>query len=393
VTRRPSPRAARVAVVAALTAGWALALAPTGSAFAAAAVPTPSPAPPATAEPGQPLATFGLTSASGGVPDDRGFLAITAPPGSVIYDSVAVVNQGDQALDLALDAADALNTADGSIGLPDRATKPTAAGAWITLAAPTVAVPPQSASGIGYTVVPVTVTIPADAEPGDHMGGVVTTLSAQGTATGGDQSATVNLDQRVGIRVYITVDGPTKGGLVVTGVSASYTPGRAFGLAGAGSLSVRYTLTNSGNVRVGVDPSVRAGGPFGLLARTVSGPTIDELLPGASVDQTVEVPNVWPLVLDSVVVSATAVAAPGRDDPGIGTVTGSGHAWAVPWALLAIVLLLVGGWLLLRRRRRHRINPRAGRHAGDGNGAPLSPPRANELPATSPLPDHSRAVP
>jgi hypothetical protein len=161
-------------------------------------------------------------------------------------------------------------------------------------------------------------------------------------------------------------------------------------------MTVTYTLKNTGNVRLGVEPAVRVTGPFGLLPQYADGKKADELLPGSSVEQTVAVDDVWPLVFESVTVSATAVASTGLDDPGIGTVTGSAHAWAVPWALLAIVLIVVGAWLLLRRRRQHRGTPSGGggRHSGDGGGAPALPPTAaNEQPVTStPLPE-AQAVP
>jgi hypothetical protein len=320
---------------------------------------------------------------------------MTAPPGSVIYDSVAVVNQSNAPLDLALYSADAQNASDGTIGLPDRTVKPTAAGSWITVGASTVTVPPQSTKGIGYTVVPITIAIPADAEPGDHVAGVVTSLTARGTAKGGDQSATVNLEQRVGLRIYVTVAGPVKSGLVITNVKATYHQADLLGLAGAGSATVTYTLSNTGNVRLGVHPSVRGSGQFGLLARSAAGSSIDDLLPGSSVEQTVTMPNVWPLVLESVRVSATAVAATNRDDPGIGTVTRTGHTWAVPWAWLAIVLIVVGVWLLLRRRRRRPGSPPpGGRHSGTVTGAPVLPPTAaTETHATSePLPETQAAL-
>src|SRR5450830_923628 len=79
VARRPLFRAARLAALATLTVSCALALAPAGAAVAAPVAPSPSPSsspssPTSAATPA--LATFGLTSASGGRPDNRSFLAI-----------------------------------------------------------------------------------------------------------------------------------------------------------------------------------------------------------------------------------------------------------------------------------------------------------------------------
>ena len=311
MARRLSVRAARVTALGALTVGLALVLAPAAAvaAVTASGVPSQSPTSIATEEVTPELATFGLTSASGGAIDNRSFLALTAPPGSVIYDSVAVVNQSNAPIDLALYSADAQNAADGAIGLPDRTVTPSDAGAWITVGASTVTVPPQSSSGIGYTVVPITITVPADAEPGDHVAGVVTSLTAAGNAAGGDQSATINLEQRVGLRVYITVDGPIRAGLAITDVHAVYHQADAFGLAGAGSATVTYRLTNSGNTRLTVQPTIVASGLFGQVETGARGDLIDELLPKASVMQTVEFTRLWPVFLDRVSVSAM-VSAP-----------------------------------------------------------------------------------
>jgi len=376
VARRPSFRAARLAALATLTVSCALALAPAGAAVAAPVAPSPSPSsspssPTSAATPA--LATFGLTSASGGRPDNRSFLAITAPPGSVIYDSVAVVNQSDTPLDLALYSADAQNSPDGTIGLPDRTVKPTDAGAWIAVGASTVTVAPQSTKGIGYTVVPITVTIPADAEPGDHVAGVVTSLTSQGTAAGKDQSATVNLEQRVGLRVYVTVGGPVTPGLVITNVEAAYHPAKLLGLAGAGSASLTYTLTNTGNTRLSVLPTSAASGPFGLGKASTTGKKIDELLPKASVTQTVELSAVWPLVADTVRVTAAATTPVAGNAPSLAAPTAHAVMWAVPWAYLALLTLIAAGWWWLRHRRQRRAASRRGRRARTRRAGPDTP--------------------
>ena len=387
--RRLRPLAARVAAVVALAALY-LAAPAAALAFASASpAPTPAESAPAADGDASELITFGIAPASAGRPDARSYVAVTAPPGSVVYDDVAVLNQSDVPLDLAVYPADAVNDAAGALGLPPRAQAPGEAGGWIGLGASAVSVPAQSTeAGIGFVVVPVTITIPLDAEPGDHVAGVVAAITTEGEA--GANTPAISLEQRTGARIYITVDGPTKAGLTVTGVRGVYTPGRALGLAGAGRMTVTYTLTNTGNIRLGVEPAARVSSLFGLLAQSADGARVDELLPGSSVEQSIVVDDVWPLVLDSVTVSAPAVAAIGRDDPGIATATGSAFVWAIPWALLAILVLLVGGWLLLRRRR-SRARTGGGRHSG--GGTPAAPSAPAELPVTSPVLRETQVVP
>lgn len=380
MTRRSPLRPARVAALAVVAFGWGLALGPASP--AAAVDPSPAPSTSASAETELQLATFGVTGASGDVPDTRSYLAMTAAPGSVVYDSVAVINQSDVPLDIDVYTGDAINTDDGSVGLPDRSVTPTAAGTWLTVGASTVNVPAQSSTGRGYTVVPVTITIPADAEPGEHLAGVIVSITAQGTAAGEDKAATVNLEQRVGLRVYVTVDGPIHAGLTVTGVRSEYNQAGAFGLAGAGSATVTYTLTNTGNTRLMVQPTTTATGLFGQVQTSADGDRIDELLPGASVTQTVELSRVLPLVFHDIVVSASVSAPLSGTDPGIGTPAAQVSMWAVPWAYLAVIVLAAVVWWLLRRMRKRRIS--RGRHSHGPVASGSAARRSGEQQSVSP---------
>jgi hypothetical protein len=374
----------------ALACGWALA----GTPAALAASPAPSPAPsdetPSGEDAAQPeLATFGLAAASGDRPDQRGWIELTAAAGSVIYDRVAVVNQSNQPLSLDVYSADAQNSADGSLGLPDRTVAPTDAGSWIAIGTTKVDVPPQSAAGVGYTILPVAITIPADAEPGEHVAGVVASLTAKGSATNGQQTTDVNLEQRVGLRFYVTVAGDLHPGLRVSGVRATYHPASTYGLAGLGSATVTYTLTNTGNTRVGVQATASASGVFGIGKASANGPQVEELLPKSSVTQTVEIPSVWPLVLDYVQVTAK-VTLPGAEprDAGIGTPSSSAWMWAIPWPYLALIALVALAWWWLRRRAERRSG--RGRHS---HGAPPAPSSSLHATGREPVTAQSRPVP
>lgn len=371
--RFPVLRAASRAAFGALLA-WCAFLAAASPAAAdvplRTADPTPSPVPSASAEPQ--LATFGVTAASGGQADGRSYISMAAAPGSVIYDSIAVVNQSNTPLDLEVYSADAINDAAGSVGLPDRTVTPTDAGSWITVGSSKVTVPGQSSAGRGAVLVPIAVAIPAEAEPGDHLAGVVVSLTSQGSAANGDHSATVNLEQRVGLRVYVTVYGQIAPGLTVTDVHADYHQGPLLGLVGPGSATVRYTLTNVGNTRVAVRAVSIASGLFGLVEAQVTGDQVDELLPRASVTQTVQIARMWPTVLDRVTVDAAVTTPIAGSDPSLRAPSAAVWMWAVPWAWIAVVLVLVGLLLLYRRARRRRTGARrTGAGSGDG-GAPAA---------------------
>lgn len=353
---------------AAVIATIALALLGAGGAAAASPfageTPAPSPGPGEESAP----ATFGVSPASPAGPDSRPFVVIGAAPGSVVTDYVAVLNQSDFSLPLSVYPSEATQAQDGTLTLANRGAV-SDAGSWLTLGAATVDVPAQSSAGIGSVVVPVTVTIPADAEPGDHVGAVIVSLTASGP--GGENAPSLDFEQRVGARIYIHVTGETAPGLVVTQVSARYDHGPLWGLPGRGRLTVTYALHNTGNVRVAVQPSVSAAGPFGLLPAEADGSMVNELLPDGVVTQEVVIDDVWPLVRRHITVSAAARTAPGGAAVTLDPATRSADAWTVPW--LWLVLLLLATLAVFRRRLRRLMPPRWSRPARRGRHGPGTP--------------------
>ena len=282
-----------------------------------------------------------------------------------MYDHVAVLNQAASPVALSVYSADVVQADGGGLAARGRTDTDSDAGAWIHVDAPgSVEVPAQTAeTGYGFVIVPFSVTIPADAEPGDHLGGVIASLSTLGQ--GDENSPSINLEQRVAARVYITVAGDLVPGLQVDTVSAVRS---GTDLLGRGSVRVTYTLRNSGNQRIAVQVGARVAGPFGLAPRTAAPAAVDELLPGGVVEQSVEVPDAWPLLRDSVTVTARASAAPNGSDPGLQPVVARTGIWAVPWVLLGLLLLLVllavlGGARRRRMRLRRRTAPAGSRRA------------------------------
>lgn len=344
----------------------------------AADEPAPTPgAPDGSTTSSNELVTFGVAPAGPEKPDQRPYLAYTVAPGSVISDHIAVLNQADHALELDVYASDVTPGAEGGLEVPARAVAPTSAGSWVSSDVSHVQAPPQTAeTGLGFVIVPFTVTVPNNAEPGDHVAAVVAALTAKGEAGAG--SPALDLEQRVAARLYITVDGELAPGLVIRDLGATFESG---GLVSAGAVNVAYTLENTGNVRMKVSPTVRVAGPFGLLLRGADGTRVDELLPGGKVEQSVTVPEVWPLVRLTTTVTAVAEASPGGTDPGIGSVSASTSTWAWPWLLVALILLLVllMTWRVVRsRRRRRRTVPptpgsRRAQRGGTSQVAPAAP--------------------
>lgn len=141
---------------------------------------------------------------------ERSYVVRTVAPGQGFDDRLEALNLGDAPLDLVVEPVDAEVTPDGSFapGLT-RAGE----GAWLRVTPGRVRVPAHGSAQVALRV-----DVPADAAPGDHIAAVVVRKAEAGSAKAGG----VQLVQRVGVRVYLTVAGSR------TGVA----PKRAFELRG-----------------------------------------------------------------------------------------------------------------------------------------------------------------
>ena len=322
------------------------------------------------------LVTVGIGPAGPERPDQRPYLEYGVQPGSVVLDHVAVVNQSEVPLTLAVYPGDAINSEGGGLDITQRAQRNQDLGSWVTVgkaaaggtldptsrSQTTVTVPPQSArTGRGTVVVPVRIAVPADAAPGDHVGGIATALLSRGA---NPTSQNIDLEQRVVARVYVRVAGPLEPGLSVDVLDADYTGGP--GLGTAGTVRMTYRITNSGNVRLGAASRVDVRGPFGLGGRSVEAQAVGELVPGGSAILTATVTDVWPTIRSSARVLVRAVPAPSAELPDTDVATARAGLWSVTWqqAVLSALVLVLVLLVLLRRRGRRGARGRHGRPTG-----------------------------
>lgn len=335
-------RRAAVAVPAAMLWLWA-------PAAGAHAVPAgaPPPAKPAAAQD----VTWSVAPADNKLGTGRPHFTYTLPQGTRITDAVTVANRGDRPITLRVYASDAFTTPTGGLDLLPAGRKPTDVGSWIAPRTGTLTLAPQQSG-----TVPFTVTVPSGATPGDHTGGIVTSLVTK-------DSEGVTLDRRLGSRVYLRVPGVLTPSLRVTALHAHYD-GTA-NPVGTGSARLTYTVTNNGNVRLTAHQHVRINGLFGGLSGSTALADLPELLPGDSLTRTAVVGDVWPAgPLRATVSLQPLPSADGSDhsqpQPAAQPVAASGRTtmWAWPWALLASAAVLaaaVCGGLWLRRRTRRKV--------------------------------------
>lgn len=334
----PGPAQAVATPAASPLAVGAPAAAPLPSSFVAA-----DPAPGPAAGPDSANATFGIQPATGGQPDARASLSYGATPGARLRDAVAVKNIGTTDITVRLYAADAANDKAGKIVFREDGDRGPDVGSWLALdgGVQQVTVPAGR-----NAAVPFTVNIPADASPGDHLGAVFAQLNAEGVGTDG---AKVILKQRVGIRVALRVSGPVRPGLAISGLSSRYE--QSANPLGSGLVRASFTVTNTGNVALRGDPRVLVTGLWNHQVVPIE--QVASLLPGNSVVLHAEAAGVRPGGRLTVKAVVGVTAAPNTELPPQPDVTATTHVWALPWALIALVLLLllVVALLLVWRRR------------------------------------------
>ncbi|MET0435477.1 MAG: DUF916 domain-containing protein [Cellulomonas sp.] len=354
-TRRVPAALAALAAAVALALGGALPA--VGAAPAARTVPlvAPAAADPAPADPaGDPAAastqvTWGVRPADTVHGTARPNFAYSLPPGGTLADALVVTNKGDAPLALDVYAADGFLTADGTLDVLGAGEESTALGAWVQVETPEIVLEPGAA-----TEVPFTLTVPEDAQPGDYAAGIVSSLLVE-------NAAGVSVDRRLGSRVHLRVQGDLAPALAVSGLRVDYDAGG--NPVAPGAATVTFTVTNTGNSRVAPTEQVQVAGLFGLGRARAAAVDVPELIPGASVQRSVRVDGVWPLVRTTATIAlgGEVVALPGAPvadaTPAVPGVTATAAAWAVPWALigaLALVVALVALRVLAGRRRKVR---------------------------------------
>jgi hypothetical protein len=348
----------RSAVVAALVV---LGTAP-GPAWAADPTPAPSSTAPITGESGSGKPTdltFGIKPYDEPGAAPRANYRYQLAPGASVTDRVSIYNYATVPLDLSLYATDGFTNASGSFTVNTGPEKPTAVGTWVALSVASTSllrIQPRTRVDVAFDL-----TIPKDAEPGDHAGGIV--VSLKGRTTGEDGATSVNVDSRVATSLKVRVTGQVRPELQVENLTASYT--QNWNPIRPGSVTLRYTVRNTGNIAQGAVQTATLAGPFGWGSATRTPGRIEQVLPGDSVDVEVTFDDVWPFVRYAAAVQLQATAASG--DPLAADVVAQTDLWAlpVPQALLLLVLLLVGlGLAEWRRRSATRQPPSGGRHGG-----------------------------
>jgi hypothetical protein len=302
-------------------------------------------------------ATFGAGPANTKRVDGRPYFTYDSSPGGSIEDHIAVINYADHKQTLNVYAVDAVVGTNGTYSFAPRSARARQVGAWIAVGSPTgigeVTIGPRTT-----VILPVFVHVPFNASPGDHVGAVIVSLTALVKGKGkGKAGEHVKFEQRIATRVVIRVSGPLHPALTIENLQATYS-GSLNPLA-AGTVTVSYTVANTGNALLGAQQQVIVQGLFGSTATATTAPTVPLLLPGESDRISVRVTAVLPEISLTAKASLVPEGLQGDVDPGLHNTTASVTVLAVPWVLIAIVLVLVLLVIaLLWRRHRARLPAR-----------------------------------
>jgi hypothetical protein len=337
-----------VALVVALSAGFAAGANPTA---------TTTPSAPKPQHKQQPTELWALspTAADPHQVGNRSTLTYSLAKGADQADRLTVWNYGAEPAPFRLYATDAFDTAEGDLGLLRGDQRPVDIGRWVELPVNSVIVPPGSAE-----VVPVYVHVPKTATPGDHAGGVIAQIETPATDAQGRQLDVVH---RIAVPLYVRVAGKLQPKLAVTSISSHYHRGRL--APGSGTMDVTYTVRNTGNIRLAAHQQLTVSAPFGWDLKRQILRDLPELLPGATVTRHVQLTGVLPLLRLTSTIHLQPYSRQGHLSPAPKPVSASSSVWALP--LLWILGLAVVAALAYRRYTRRRPP------------APTPPPADREL--------------
>jgi len=272
-----------------------------------------------------------------------------ANPGQVISDRVVISNLTSAPMVFRVYAADAYTSLEGAFTVPPGAELAAHAGSWVSL-------PPKNYKVLpGHPLtLPFVLRVPTNATPGDQAASIVASVTEKQTNADGQL---VNVDRRVGTRIYLRVNGPIKPELSVSVDSTHYRQPAL--LLGGGKLGVTYRIRNTGNSRLlNGSGRVEVTGPLGVDLGTLKTGELPELLPGSEMVKTVQVDGVWPVGALSATTRINAITAEGQ----LPALNNSADLWATPWFLVVLILavaLVFGVRYGLRLRRRRTVAPPA----------------------------------
>ncbi|WP_341578146.1 hypothetical protein [Microbacterium schleiferi] len=299
---------------------------------------------PATAADDQ-IGVSGLPAGTDGVVDGRARYTFSVSPGETVTDQFLVRNTGSVAADYTVVASDAFNNDKGDFDLTATGDAGDVVDNWVTFEGGASSLTFPLGAG-GSRLVPFTVAVPADATPGDHIGGVLVSVTAPGVV--------LDVENRVAAPLYVRVAGEVVSQLSISALNAEYVGDwwNPF----SGSIHMFYTVENSGNVALATNSKVGAKTWFGIPVGEVQGGGIGEVLPGNGRNVEVEIPGVAALLYLNPWITLNPFVKDPTPETDLISITATNRdaiVWAVPWPLVIVLAIGAGiaGLVWWRRRK------------------------------------------
>lgn len=290
------------------------------------------------------IGVSGLPAGSDGTVDGRARYTFSVSPGQTVTDQFLVRNTGSVAADYTVVASDAFNNDKGDFDLAATADAGDVVDGWVTFEGGATALTFPLAAGESR-LVPFTVTVPADATPGDHVGGVLVSVTAPGVV--------LDVENRVAAPLYIRVAGEVVSQLSISALNAEYLGDWWNPFAGA--VRLFYTVENTGNVALATNTKVGVKTWFGIPVGEVQGGGVGEVLPGNGRNVEVEVPGVAALLYLNPWITLNPFVkdpTPETDLISIAPTNRDAVVWAAPWPFVIVLLIAAAIAALVWWRRR-----------------------------------------
>ena len=209
--------------------------------------------------------------------NESDFFHLTVLPGESLRASAIVSNHTSAPVELSSYVVDGLTSADGKFSLKADARHSETIGLWATADFATVTVPAETELSIPFTL-----SVPVGTPAGDYTGGLmVQSKPVPGTtSTANGSPVRIDVVQRQGVRIYLSVPGVVKLGL---------TAGELRWAASGEVIVVSLAVTNTGNSTL--HPTATA-----QVERLWGEPTVvdfrapEGVPPGAQVTMTARIP-------------------------------------------------------------------------------------------------------
>lgn len=202
---------------------------------------------------------------------EANFLHLALLPGGRTTNTAVVSNYSDQPSRIRIYAVDGGTTPQGQFALGSEGDSRRTVGSWLVPSVSELTLSPRSSSNIEFAV-----AVPPGTTPRDYVGGLVLEGEPRpgpAEAVGNATAVQFTIVERLGMRVYLRVEGDARAHLVAGPLTSDRVSG--------GAMEFVLALRNDGNTQLAPSGVVTVNG-FGMSGESITLSRPELLLPGAT---------------------------------------------------------------------------------------------------------------